>query len=91
MLRTLARTERLSEIAAALGVLMVTSAELADLVTSDTPENDTPIYARAKVLSAHAAMLGQLHTMVGPAQEEGWLEQFIRDSSVPRHTEERWD
>jgi hypothetical protein len=88
MLRALARTEGLDDIAAALGALMVTSAELADLVSSDDPTTDTPIYARAKVLSCHAGMLAQLHTMVGPVVEESNLHRWMADIARPRSEEE---
>jgi len=86
MLRVLARQERLDDVAAALGALMLTSAELADLVTSDAPENDTPIYARARVLQVHAGMLAQLHAMVGPVMEESDMDRWIAEMSKPSFT-----
>jgi hypothetical protein len=83
LLRSLARQERLDDVAAALGQLMVTSAELADMVSLDTPENDVPIYARSKVLSGHAAMLGQLHQMVGPVVEDSAFDRLMTEIATP--------
>jgi hypothetical protein len=82
--RSLRAEERTGDVSEALLVLLTTSAELADLVSSDDPVNDTPIYARQKVLSAHAAMLGQLAELVGPVDSaDSLLEDFLRSLTVP--------
>jgi hypothetical protein len=64
-------------------VLLCTSAELADLVSVPDPLNDTPVYARQKVLSAHASMLGQLAALVGPVDADSPLDDFLRSLAVP--------
>jgi hypothetical protein len=83
MARLLQRAERTDEVADALLVLLVASAELADLVSSDDPANDTPVYARAKVLAGHASMLGQLAALVGPVVSEDSFERFMADLATP--------
>lgn len=83
MQRLLRRSGRVDEVADALLVLLGTSAALADAVSSDDPVNDTPIYARQKVLSGHAGMLSQLAALVGPVREEDALDEFIKSLSRP--------
>ena len=83
MARLLHRAERTDEVADALLTLLATSAELADLVSSDDPANDTPIYARAKVLAGHATMLGQLAGLVGPVVADDVFERFVAELSTP--------
>ena len=81
--RRLRAEERTDDISEALLTLLHTSADLADLVSSDDPINDTPIYARQKVLSAHAAMLAQLADLVQPTPAETLLDQFLASLTVP--------
>jgi len=75
--------DRLDEITEALLVLLRTSAELADEVSSDDPMNDVPIYARAKVLGGHASMLGQLADLVGPVRSDSAFDRFLAELSTP--------
>jgi hypothetical protein len=83
MTRLLRKQDRLEEVSEALLVLLRSSAELADLVSSPGPLNDTPVYARAKVLAGHAAMLGQLAALVGVVQEDSGLDRFLAGLSEP--------
>jgi hypothetical protein len=67
----------------ALLLLLGTSARLCDLVSSDDPANDMPIYARQKVLSAQGTMLGQLAELVGPVRSDTALDEFLAGLTRP--------
>jgi hypothetical protein len=88
-LRLLRRHDRLDELAELLGVLLQTSARLVDAATGET--SDVAGYARAQIIRAHGALIGQMAQLVGTVEEEGWLETFINESALPRHTEDRWE
>jgi hypothetical protein len=75
--------ERTDTVIEALLVLLGTSARLWDLSSSDDPANDVPIYARQKVLSAHATMLGQLAGLVGPLRSNTALDEFVAELTRP--------
>ena len=81
--RLLRAQDRLDEITEALLVLLRTSAQLADAVSSDDPMNDTPIYARAKLCAGHATMLIRLADLVGPVRGDSAFDRFLAELSTP--------
>jgi len=81
--RLLRSTERADDVSEALLVLLTTSARLTDLVSADDPTNDTPIYARQKVVSAHGTLLAQLGEWVAPARTDSELDVFLRGLLTP--------
>ena len=88
--RRLRAEERTDDVSEALLVLLHTSAALADLVSSDDPINDTPIYARQKVLSAHGVMLGQLAALVEPVPSDTLVDQFLASLITPASSGSDW-
>jgi hypothetical protein len=66
VLRRLRREGRMDPMAEVVATLAGTSARLVDLVTSDDPLNDTPVYARAACLRVHAGVLVELRTLTPP-------------------------
>jgi len=81
--RALRREERTDEVAETMLVLLTTSAELTDLATANDPTNDTPIYARQKVVSAHGSLLAQLGEWVAPARVDSELDRFLHSILTP--------
>jgi hypothetical protein len=85
-LRRLRRAGRLDEMSEVVATLAGTSARLVDLVTSDDPINDTPIYARAAVVRAHAGVLVELRTLapaVKPPNPFDAIEKALAESMAP--------